>query len=245
MICIILAAGYATRLYPITENFPKALLEVKGKSILDWLIDNAHSTGAITRYVIVSNHKYAAHFHKWAKNSSYNVTVLDNGTNTNETRLGAVRDLWFAVDELKLSGNLLVMAGDNLLSFSLSKFIRYSKDKRSSCVMRYKEQRVEKLRRGGVILTDEYDRVIDMQEKPENPLSQWLTPPFYIFTEDDAQSVKDAILDGCATDAPGSFIAWLCKYRTVHAMLMQGNRYDIGDLESYKKAQREYEGIVN
>ena len=99
MKCLILAAGYATRLYPLTENFPKPLLEVQGKTILDWLVDDIDTSGLVDEYVVISNHKYAHHFEDWAKNKSMKITVVDDGTSTNETRLGAVRDIQFQCDQ--------------------------------------------------------------------------------------------------------------------------------------------------
>ena len=119
MKCLILAAGYATRLYPLTENFPKPLLEVRGKSILDHLLDDLDSTGKIDGYVVISNHKFARCFTDWAKGKTLPVTVLDDGTERNEERLGAVRDVALAIRDLSLDEDLLVVAGDNLLDFSL------------------------------------------------------------------------------------------------------------------------------
>ena len=126
MKCIILAAGYATRLYPLTENFPKPLLPVQGKAILDWLIEDMDRSGAIEEYVVVSNHKFAHHFQAWAAGKAQKVTIVDDGTQSNETRLGAVRDIQFALDTLHIQEDILVMAGDNLLDFSLTKFISYA-----------------------------------------------------------------------------------------------------------------------
>ena len=121
MKCLILAAGYATRLYPLTENFPKPLLEVAGKSILDWLIDDMEKTGLVDEYIVISNHKFAYIFEEWAAKSD-KIRVLDDGTTSNDNRLGAVRDIQFAIDQLQLDDDLLVMAGDNLLDFSLEGF---------------------------------------------------------------------------------------------------------------------------
>ncbi len=117
MKCLILAAGYATRLYPLTENFPKPLLEVKGKTILDWLVDDIDTCGLMDQYIIVSNHKFVDHFEQWAKEKKQNIIVLDDGTSTNETRLGAVKDIQLAIDELKLDDDLLIIAGDNVTGF--------------------------------------------------------------------------------------------------------------------------------
>jgi len=230
MICIVLAAGYATRLYPLTENFPKALLDVNGRTILDRLMDDIYSIDAISHYVVVSNHKYAEHFYNWADGAAFPVTVLDNGTTTNEGRLGAVKDLWFAVERLEQAGDLLVMAGDNLLDFSLCGFVKYAQEKGTSCVMRYYEEDVKKGRKSAVLSVDCNDLITDMCEKPENPASHWLAPPFYYLVREDAERIPQAVADGCGIDAPGSFVAWLSKRSDVHAMLMPGRRVDIGDL---------------
>ncbi len=243
MKCLILAAGYATRLYPLTENFPKPLLEVKGKTILDWLIDDIDTLGFIDEYVVISNHKFAHHFDKWTENKAQKITVVDDGTDSNETRLGAVRDIQFAIDKLSIDDDMLVIAGDNLLDFSLTKFVKYATQKQSSCIMRYYEGTAEKLKKCGVVLIDENDRILDMEEKPAEPKSNWCCPPFYYYTKEDAKLVKKGIEMGCGVDAPGSYIAWLCTQTTVHAMEMPGKRYDIGNLKSYKKVQDEYIGI--
>lgn len=243
MKCLILAAGYATRLYPLTENFPKPLLKVQDKTILDWLIDDIDGAGLVDEYIVISNHKFARHFQEWAATKSQKVTVVDDGTSTNETRLGAVCDIKYAIDQLKLAGDMLVIAGDNVLDFSLQHFVRYANDKQTSCVMRFYEPNEERLKKYGVLQLDG-DRIIGMEEKPANPKSHWCCPPFYYYTSDDAARIPDAIQNGCGTDAPGSFIAWLCQQSTVHAMEMPGSRYDIGNLQSYEQVQKEYPGII-
>lgn len=243
MKCLILAAGYATRLYPLTENFPKPLLKVGEKTILDWLIDDIDTLGLVDEYVVISNHKFAHHFDAWAKEKSQKITVVDDGTESNETRLGAVKDIQFAMDTLGLDDEMLVIAGDNVLDFSLTKFISYAKEKGTSCIMRYYEESEAKLKKCGVVKIDESDLVLDMTEKPEQPASHWCCPPFYFYTREDAKLVEQGIAAGCGTDAPGSYVAWLCQQTKVHAMEMPGSRYDIGNLESYEKVQKEYKGI--
>ena len=128
MKCVILAAGYATRLYPLTENFPKPLLKVGEKTILDWLLEDIHTSSSVDEYIVISNHKFAPHFQAWADTHTLPITVVDDGTDSNETRLGAVRDIQFAIDQLKLDDDLLIIAGDNVLDFSLVKFIYYAKE---------------------------------------------------------------------------------------------------------------------
>lgn len=243
MKCLILAAGYATRLYPLTEHFPKPLLEVGGKPILDWLTDDLHTDGSIDEFIVISNHKFARHFSEWAQTKPYPVTVVDDGTETNETRRGAVCDIRYAVEQLGIDDDLMVLAGDNVLDFSLTRFAAYAREKKTSCVMRYFETKKETLTKRGVLELDG-DRVIGMEEKPAQPKTQWTCPPFYYYTREDAKKLPEAIADGCGTDAPGSFIAWLCRRAPVHAMEMPGDRYDVGDLSSYTKIKNEYRGIT-
>lgn len=239
MKCLILAAGYATRLYPLTENFPKPLLDVAGKPILDWLIDDMSRTGLIDEYVVISNHKFAPIFRQWADGRP-SITILDDGTSSNETRLGAVKDIQFAIDQLQLDDDMLVMAGDNLLDFSLEGFIRYAREKQSTCVMRYFEAEEARLRKSGVVEIDATDRILSMEEKPAAPKSHWCVPAFYYYTREDARLVKKGIESGCGTDAPGSFIAWLQARTKVYAWEMPGRRYDIGTLESYEAVKRTF-----
>jgi len=250
MKCLILAAGYATRLYPLTENFPKPLLKVGDKPILDWLIDDIDTAGLVDEYIVISNHKFAPIFQQWADSvipseaKKSCITVLDDGTTSNETRLGAVRDIQFAIDTLKLDDDLLVIAGDNLLDFSLVQFIQYAREKGTSCVMRYYEPALEKLRKTGVATVDESDRILAMEEKPAEPKSHWCCPPFYFYRQADVPLVQKGIDSGCGVDAPGSFIAWLSTQTPVHAWPMPGRRFDIGNLASYEEVQRTYQGII-
>ncbi len=240
MKCLILAAGYATRLYPLTENFPKPLLKVGDKTILDWLVDDIDQSSSVDEYVVVSNHKFVCHFEEWAKTKKQKITVVDDGTLTNETRLGAVKDIRFAIEKLNIDSDMLVIAGDNLLDFSLVEFINYAKKKKSSCVMRYYEENEKKLTKSGVLEIDENDKVIGMQEKPTQPKSNWCCPPFYYYDKEAVKLVEKGIMQGCGTDAPGSFIVWLCSKRPVYAMKMRGSRYDIGNIESYEDIKRKF-----
>ena len=243
MKCLILAAGYATRLYPLTENFPKPLLKVGDKTILDWLLDDIDTLSQVDEYVVISNHKFARHFEEWAAGKKQKITVVDDMTQTNETRLGAVRDIEFAINKLALDDDMLVIAGDNVLDFSLTEFISYAKEKNTPCIMRYYEPDGKKLLKCGVVTVDENDKVIKMTEKSPAPETHWCCPPFYYYTKESAGLISKGIESGCGTDAPGSFVAWLCTQTEVHAMEMPGRRYDIGNLESYEKVQREYKGI--
>lgn len=245
MICAVLAAGYATRLYPLTENFPKPLLKVRGKAILDWLLEDIDKMCEVSRYVVISNHKYADLFRAWAKGASLSApaTVLDDGSVSNETRLGAVRDIRFAIDAIDAKDDMLVIAGDNVLDFTLGHFVRYAKAAGTSCIMRYREADVEKLKKCGVMEIGEFDRVTRMEEKPATPFSVWCAPPFYYYRKDDLPLIRTAIDAGLNVDAPGSLMAWMAQKTDVRAMEMPGKRYDIGSIESYKAVCATYCGI--
>lgn len=238
MKCLILAAGYATRLYPLTENFPKPLLQVGEKSILDWLVDDLVETTDIDEFVVISNHKFARHFDDWKENKvrvrPYEITVIDDGTCTNETRLGAVKDIQLAVETRNLSDDLLVMAGDNVLDFSLSSFVSFMRERNTSCVMCHEENEPKKQQKTAMITVDSEDLITSYEEKPKEPKGNMAVPPFYCYRSADVKRIKEALDDGCGYDAPGSFAAWLSKQTPMHAFRMPGKRYDIGDNNSYE-----------
>ena len=242
MTCIILAAGYATRMYPLTLNYPKPLLEVGGKKIIDWLIEDLEKSG-VERTVVVSNHKFISQFQAWAEGRE-NIIVLDDGSEDNDHRLGAVKDIEFAIEKANIDDDIVVLAGDNVLNFSLSSFIQYGREKKTSCIMRHEEKDRNKLRKTGVIEINEDELVLNMEEKPQEPKSNWAVPPFYYYTKEDKDLIKEGIASGCGTDAPGSFVSWLVKKRPVHAYKMIGDRFDVGSIEGYERIKKEYKGIT-
>ena len=238
---IILAAGYATRMYPLTLNFPKPLLEVGGKKIIDHLLEDGERSG-VERFVVVSNHKFISLFREWAEGKE-NVMVLDDGSVDNEHRIGAVKDIEFAIEKAGINDDTLILAGDNVLEFSLSSFIEYGKKKGTSCIMRHRETDKARLRKTGVVVIDQSDLVLSMEEKPKEPKSEWAVPPFYYYVKEDLPLIKEGIENGCGTDAPGSFVSYLAERRPVHAFLMPGKRFDVGSIEGYEKIRKEYKGI--
>jgi glucose-1-phosphate thymidylyltransferase len=237
---IVIAAGYATRLGELTKNFPKPLLKIGNNTILGRMLDDIDTIPEIDEHIIITNHKFAHIFEDWAAKSPHKITVLDDGTSSNETRLGAVKDILFAIEQLQLDDDLLVMAGDNLLDFSLKDFIQYGQAKNATCVMRYYEPDEAKLHKSGVAEVADDDQLLAMQEKPAQPKSHWCVPAFYYYTRDDSHLIKKGIESGCGTDAPGSFIAWLCTQTKVYAWPMPGHRYDIGNLASYEEVKKTF-----
>ena len=242
MICVVLAAGYATRLYPLTKDFPKPLLPVGGKSILDHLLTDIDRHPAITGHVVISNHRFIAHFEEWKRSQCLTkpVQVIDDGSTDNENRLGAVRDIQFTIESLGLQDDLLVVAGDNLLDFSMHGFIDFAQGEHTSCVMCHEENDIARQRKTAIITRDENDRILTYEEKPVHPKGNMTVPPFYYYRAQDAAMIQTAIANGCPTDAPGSFAAWLSAQTSMHAWTMPGKRYDIGDINSYQYAQSVY-----
>lgn len=236
---IVIAAGYATRLYPLTENFPKPLLEIGSSSILGRMMEDIDKIEEIDEHIIVSNHKFARHFEEWAdkQDTRCPVTIIDDGTETNETRLGAVRDLLLAIVRCNVDDDMMVVAADNILDFSFQGFVDFFKEKGTSVIMCHHEPELKKLQRTGVIKVDENMKVLLMQEKPEEPVSNWAVPPFYIYSRNDIPLIKDCMNHGCGFDAPGNLAHYLAEVTTLHAWQMPGKRFDIGTLDTYYEAK--------
>jgi glucose-1-phosphate thymidylyltransferase len=247
---IIIAAGYATRLGELTKNFPKPLLKIGQTTILDRMLDDLDTISDITEHIVVTNHKFAHIFDEWAANRKGQkpITIIDDGTETNETRLGAVCDLLLAINgapnsqdsnlNAPIDDDLLVAAADNILYFSFQEFVDFAREKQTSCIMCHEQPSVEKLQRTGVIVVDDQWRVLNMEEKPQQPKSHWAVPPFYIYLKKDLPLVRGAVDNGCGKDAPGNLAHYMVEHTTMHAWPMTAGRFDIGSLDTYYEAQR-------
>lgn len=236
---IMLAAGYATRLYPLTENFPKPLLPVCNKPIINWLLDDIDALPEITEHYIISNHKFVKHFEEWKAKQSYTkpIVILDDGSTDNEHRLGAVRDILFAVEHMEMPEEALVVAGDNLVDFSFGEFLSFAREKKTACVMCHEENDLQKQQKTAIITRDFNGLITSYEEKPKSPKGNLAIPPFYYYRLQDLQRIEEAIQDGCNVDAPGNLAAWLSSKTPMHAWMMSGKRYDIGDGKSYEYVQ--------
>ena len=243
---IVIAAGYATRLGELTKNFPKPLLKIGNNTILGRMLDDIDAIPDIDEHLIITNHKFAHIFNEWKGQQSYTkpITIIDDGTETNDTRLGAVCDLLFAMDKLQIDDDLLVVAADNLLFFSFRDFVEYAKAKGTSCIICHDQPSIEKLQRTGVVVLDENNKVLNMEEKPEQPKSHWAVPPFYIYKKHDLDLVRHSVENGCGKDAPGNLAHYMVEHTVMHAWPMAGTgenlRFDIGSLDTYKEACEKY-----
>lgn len=243
---IVIAAGYATRLGELTKNFPKPLLKIGESTILGRMLDDIDQIPEIDEHIIVTNHRFASIFEDWAKQQSYTkkITVIDDGTSTNDTRLGAVRDLQFAIEQAKVNDDMLVVAADNLLFFSFQGFVDFAKAKGTPCIMCHEQKELSKLQRTGVVVLDEDNKVLNMEEKPQEPKSTWAVPPFYIYNKENIPMIMHAIENGCGFDAPGNLAHYMVDNVTMHAWPMAGTgenlRFDIGSLDTYNEACEKY-----
>ena len=254
MKCVVIAAGYATRLGELTKNFPKSLLKIGENTILGRMLDDIDGIPEIDEHIIITNHRFAHIFEDWKKerqlsivNSQLSIspkpiTIVDDGTETNETRLGAVCDLLFAMEKLHIDDDLLVVAADNLLFFSFQEFVDFAKEKGTSCIMCHEQPSIEKLQRTGVVELDANNKVLGMEEKPQVPKSHWAVPPFYIYLRKDLDLVRHSVENGCGKDAPGNLAHYMVEHTTMHAWPMSAGRFDIGSLDTYYEAQRLYGG---
>lgn len=239
---IVIAAGYATRLGELTRNFPKPLLKIGERTILGRMLDDIDRISDIDEHIIVTNHRFAPIFEDWAVEQYYEkpVTIIDDGTETNETRLGAVCDLLYAMEQLQIDDDLLVVAADNLLFFSFQEFVDYAREKGTSCIMCHEQPSIEKLQRTGVIVVDDQMRVLNMEEKPQEPKSHWAVPPFYIYKKQDLELVRHSVENGCGKDAPGNLAHYMVEHTVMHAWPMSAGRFDIGSLDTYYQAVEKY-----
>ena len=255
---IVIAAGYATRLGELTKNFPKPLLKIGNTTILGRMLDDIDKIDDVDEHIIITNHKFAGIFEEWAAEQHYSkpITIVDDGTETNETRLGAVRDLIYAINGGVIPGDkefsivnsqlsiikddLLVVAADNLLFFSFQEFVDFARAKGTSCIMCHEQPSIEKLQRTGVVELDENHRVLGMEEKPQVPKSHWAVPPFYIYLKKDLDLVRHSVENGCGKDAPGNLAHYMVEHTTMHAWPMSAGRFDIGSLDTYYEAVEKY-----
>ena len=311
MKCVVIAAGYATRLGELTKNFPKPLLKIGQNTILGRMLDDIDQIPEIDEHIIITNHKFAHIFEDWRNErlqapltshcsqrvsaglsesgaspassmvsggspassmvsggspassmvsggspassmvsggspasisvpsglaARKPITIIDDGTETNDTRLGAVCDLLFAMDKLCIKDDMLVVAADNLLFFSFNEFVKFAKEKGTSCIMCHEQPSIEKLQRTGVVELDASNRVLGMEEKPEVPKSHWAVPPFYIYLKKDLDLVRHSVANGCGKDAPGNLAHYMVEHTTMHAWPMSAGRFDIGSLDTYYQA---------
>jgi len=230
MKALILAAGYATRLRPLTDALPKQLLPVGGRPMVDWILDRIAETSA-DEVQLVTNARFADDFERWAQDKD--VHVLNDGTTSNEDRLGAIGDIQFA----GLDDDLLVVAGDNLFEYSLADYESYWRaHEGASCIAVLDVGDPELAKQYGIVDVDEHDRVVDFVEKPEDPPTTLCATATYLYAREHARLVSTYLEEGNPPDAPGNYVAWLHKRAPVYAYRITGEWFDIGDRDQLLEA---------
>ena len=233
MKAIILCAGYATRMFPITENFPKALLELGGKPIIDYIVDEIRTLPIenIDIYV-VTNERYYPHFLEWSKKRN-NITVINDGTTTNDNRLGAIGDIRFTISKAAINEDVLIMAGDNFLRYPLREQYESFLEKGDTvAAMRISDK--EAIKAFAVAQTDSEGYITDLTEKPEEPKSDLAVFASYFYKKETLPLFEEYWNNGEAKDAPGYFLQWLHKRRPVYAYAINGECFDIGTIPIYE-----------
>ena len=230
MKCVILAAGYATRLRPLTDDVPKHLLPVGARPMLDWVLDRVREVDDVEGVHLVTNSRFAPAFERWAEANG--VAVYDDGTTSNDDRLGAVGDLQLAIEEAGLEREeLVVLAGDNLFDFSLPRFVEWwrSKPQSASAVPLHDVGDLELATQYGIADTDADDRIVEFVEKPSDPSSTLAATLIYLLPPEHVRLVATYLDQGMSPDNAGSFLGWLSGRERVYGYRFEGTWYDIGD----------------
>jgi glucose-1-phosphate thymidylyltransferase len=225
---LILAAGYATRLRPLTDDAPKMLLPLAERPMLDYLVDRLREVEEIDEIHLVTNARFADAFRDWAPED---VVVHDDGTTSNEDRLGAIGDIAFAVERGGLAGeDLLIVAGDNLIGYSLADFVSFWREKDGSAIAVRRLEDRELLKQYGVVELDEEDRVVGLEEKPSEPKSDLAATASYLYPGEHLALLPRYLQEGNPPDAPGNFMVWLYTREPVYGYRAEGEWHDIGDI---------------
>jgi glucose-1-phosphate thymidylyltransferase len=233
MKAIILAAGYATRLRPLTENRAKPLLPLAGRPLIDYVCDKVEEVGDVDELHVVTNSRFAAGFEAWAREHQGRLrpVVHDDGTDTNETRLGAIGDIRFTVERGGLAGeHLLIVAGDNLFDFSLADYVDFWRAKGDgSCIALYQCPDPDLVPQYSVVELGQNDRVISFVEKPPQPKTNLVGIATYLYRAEHAALIPTYLEEGNSPDAPGNLVAWLYPRVPVYGYRFAGEWVDIGD----------------
>lgn len=245
MKAIILAAGYATRLYPLTLNVPKALLPIDNKAIIDYIADEIDTLDNVDEIIVTSNHKFYEPFREWAKtrNGRLPVTILDDGTVSENDRLGAVGDILFTVNAANLDDDLLIIAGDNFFTYKLSDCRDFYLS-HGDCACGREIDDIERLRSFAVASIDENNRITALVEKPSQPASKLAVYATYFYSKETAKLFCKYLDDGNKGDSPGCFLEWLSKEKPVYLYCFDGECIDIGTPETYKDVCENFASIM-
>ncbi len=248
MKALVLAAGYATRLRPLTDETAKSLLELAGRPMIDYLCDRIDETDAVGELHIVSNARFASDFERWAsaRRGRLRPLVHNDGSRRNEERLGAIADMRLVIERAGLEGeDMLVVAGDNLFDFSLAALVEFWRSKPgASCVAVQRCPDAERISSYGVVELSPDGRVTEFVEKPEHPASDLIATAAYVYTSRHTALIGRYLAEGNSPDQPGNFLAWLYSREPVFGFVFEETWLDIGDHEQLREADELLRGRV-
>jgi glucose-1-phosphate thymidylyltransferase len=233
---LVIAAGYATRLYPLTLDRPKALLEVGGRPMLDYILGHLEAMG-VDETIVVTNAKFTPHFELWAKDKE-RVRIVNDGTTSNDDRLGAIGDIGFVLDELGLDDDLVVVAGDNLFGGDISGFPVYGRKVNAPVLAVHDVGDLQQMKEYNQVEIDDDGRVVFMEEKPENARTTLAGIALYYYPRDTLPLIRQYLADGNNPDQPGRLPVWLYQRTPVFTWQIPGDWYDIGSAETLHEADQ-------
>ena len=243
MKCILLCAGYATRLYPLTLDRPKPLLPVAGKPMIEHILDKIKDIEDIDEILIVTNNKFFNNFRSWKRKYSFSkpIKILNDNTNSNDDRLGAVGDIHHVIEKEGIEENILVIGGDNIFKFDLKEMFGYFRQKNESVIALYdikdKSSAAERL---GVVELDENNMITNFEEKPKEPKTSLVSTACYILSEHDVELLKKSFSEGKKHDNIGEFIKILIDHKDVYGLIFEEKWFDIGTPKQLKEADIEW-----
>ena len=239
---LILAAGYATRLYPLTLTQPKPLLPVSGKPMIEYVLDNIAPIGGIDRVYVVSNAKFAGHFQKWADvygaRAKLNFTIINDQSTDDTNKLGAIGDLHLVIQQQKIDDDLIVVAGDNLFSQPLAEFGKFCREKNAPVLGVYDVGSLDQAKKYGVVALDKTGQLSQFIEKPSQPASTLIGIALYYYPKTILPMISQYMAEGNNPDQPGRLIQWLYPRVPVYTWTVPGLWYDIGSKETLEEANR-------
>jgi glucose-1-phosphate thymidylyltransferase len=233
---LVLAAGYATRLYPLTLDKPKALLPVGGRPMLDYVLERLQAMG-VDETMVVTNAKFTPHFEEWASGKD-GVTVVNDGTTSNDDRLGAIGDIGFVLDDLGVDDDLVVVAGDNLFGEDVSGFATYGREKDAPVLAVHDVGDLSRMHEYNQIEVDDEGRIVFFEEKPANPRSTLTGVALYYYPRSVLPRIREYLDAGNNPDQPGRLVEWLYPRTPVYTWQLPGEWYDIGSAETLQEADR-------
>lgn len=244
MKALILAAGYAKRLWPLTLEQPKSLLKVGNKPMIEYITEKLEEIRAVDEIYIITNNKFYKHFLKWASGykGEKKIEIINDGTMTEEDKLGAVGDIHYAVKQKKVDDDIFIIAGDNLFDFDIFKLVDKSEENNASAIGLYKLTSIEEARRFGVVAIDYYDKIVGFEEKPQNPKSTLIATACYFLLKEDLEELEICINEKKKPDHMGEFIRHLSQKKPVYGVIFEEGWIDIGNRDQLRQADIKYGG---